>query len=88
MDIIEASRIWQTVMDAEQSANKMLVKLMRHPDTTTEQLAEVHEIASKTSAMLVDVGTKLHAKLLPESNRVAQALRRKVEDRLFPRSKS
>ncbi len=64
--LIKAREIWKQTVAYQREAEQCILKLLRHPDTTPEQLVECHQLTQRVEVMLRDLTTRLRKAYPPQ----------------------
>ena len=66
--LIKAKALWKETVQHQQQSEAIILKLLRHPDATPDQLVQCHQLTQNVERMLTDLTTALRTKWPPKGS--------------------
>lgn len=68
--LLKARELWKQTVQHQRQSEQIILKLLRHPDATPDQLVQCHQLTQSVERMLTDLTTALRTKFPPNSGSI------------------
>jgi hypothetical protein len=66
--LTKAQEIWKQSVAKQRESEQIILKLLRHPDATPEQLIDCHRLTQSVEGMMLDLTTALRKAYPPQQS--------------------